>query len=88
MCLWSVLLLWFILIVNFAVWSSVGKEVSHWLFACTVFILVPSRLWVSLSRLVFRALCAIRFHRFLIIAFLSTSGQDVELDCIFFLSTY
>ena len=48
-----------------ALWPSVGKELSPWLFTCAVFILVPS--WLE-----FRAGCGIRLYRFLIIAFLST----------------
>ena len=51
---------------------SVRKELPPWLFTCAVFILVPFHMEVSLSRLVFRAGCAIRLYRFLIIAFLST----------------
>ena len=51
-------MLWFVLIVNvcslsvvfdllfnlfrIAVWSSVGKELYHWLFTCAVLILAPS----------------------------------------------
>ena len=55
-----------------ALWPSVGKELSPWLFSCAIFVLVPSCLEESLSCLVFRAGCGIWLYRFLIIAFLST----------------
>ena len=41
---------------------SVGKVLSPWLFTCAVFILVPSKLQVSLSRLVFRTGYGIRLY--------------------------
>ena len=41
---------------------SVGKVLTPWLFTCAVFILVPSKLQVSLSRLVFRTGYGIRLY--------------------------
>ena len=82
-------LLWYILIVSIvnillvfdllfilfriALWPSAGKELSPWLFICAFFILVPSKLNVSHSHLVFGTECRILLYRFLIISFLTTS---------------
>ena len=37
-----------IILFRIALWPSVGKELSLWLFICVVLILVPSKLYVSL----------------------------------------
>ena len=67
-CFLLVLDLLFILF-RIALWPSVGKELSPWLFTCVVLCFVPFSLYVSLSHLVFGAGCGIRLFRFLIIAF-------------------
>ena len=82
------LLLWLILIVHarplwllfnlfrIALWPSVGKELSPWLFTCADFVL--SAVLIVGSRLVFRAACGFRLYRF--IAFLSTFHMELLWD--------